>query len=315
MIEILKQEKFSFLAAAALIVFQVINAAAMADDVDDFPIAPLNPQTREDCSNLRSRYAEKITEKYREMNRCMQSEATIGLGRLCNGGYGKQAWPECGDIEFNRCELERAQERTYKLCINAVNAKNQKKKNDIDYSSHEVYKLYEKGKELGENAKSLYDAIRNPGEYMKNILHDKFHELVIGNEMKGFSRDETLAHLYQFGYDYAKWGTGKTTDPVINDLQKHMLEKIGQAHKAMLSKIDEVDFEMENFIQELHAATQNSAPKPSDFKPTPVKSLGSSGSDSHQDCYLKKSSCEQSCGGDQACLGACEDEWYVCRYE
>jgi hypothetical protein len=296
----------------AIIVCQVISSPILAEDVDDLPIAPLNPQTREDCQILRSKYSEMIAEKHREINRCMQSEPTIGKGRLCNGGYGLQAWPECGDIEYSRCELERAQDKTYKLCIEAVNAKGKKK---IDYSSHEVNKLYEKGKVLGENAKSLYEAIREPEDYFKNILHDKFHEVVVGNEMDGFSKDETISHLYKYGYDYAKWGIEKTTDPVIQDFQKHILEKIGHAHKAMLQKINHIDVEMGNFLEELHNVNQRYSPVSNTFKPTPVASPSAVIGDSHQDCYLRKSSCEQSCAGDSVCVDSCSDEWYRCRYE
>ncbi|MDD5126419.1 hypothetical protein [Methylovulum sp.] len=117
---------------------------------------------------------------------------------------------------------------------------------------------------------------------------------------------------YQYGYDFAKSGIKLTTDPVIKDLQGHMLEKIGNAHKSALLEIDRIDSEMGSFIEELRAANRSSFPASSTFKPSPIKP---SGGDSHQDCFLRKSSCEQSCGGAAACIEACGEEWYRCRYE
>jgi len=241
-------------------------------------------------------------EKHSEMNRCTRSEPTIGQGRLCNGGYGKQAWPECGEIDFSRCEIERNMDKAYKLCIDAVNAKKQKDT------------LWDRWKKLGDAANEAFKALRDSEKYIKNIAHDKLHKILLGNEKQGISQDETITHLYNYGYNFAKKGINYTNAPVIKDFQKHVLEKIGNAHKATLSKIDHIDSEMGNFIEELRAASENSSPAPGYFKPTPVKSSGGSDSDPHQNCYLKKSSCEQSCG-DSVCLESCNDEWYQCRYE
>lgn len=287
-----------------LMVFQAISIVAFAA-VDELPIAPLNPQTMQDCHNLRSKYMEMIMEKHREMRLCMQSELTIGQGRLCNGGYGKQAWPECGDIEFSRCEIERSKDKEYQLCRNAVNAKKQKEKETKDT-------LYEKGKKLGKAATEAVNAYRDPEGYLKDIAHDQLHKILIGNEAQGFSKDETIAHIYQYGYNFAKSGIKYTNDPVIRDFQNHLLEKIGNAHKSTLLKIDHIDSEMGGFIEELRAANRSSLPTSSTFKPSPIKP---SGGDSHQDCFLRKSSCEQSCGGAAACMEACGEEWYRCRYE
>jgi hypothetical protein len=303
-----KLKNSNLLVAFSLIVFHLINTTVLAADSDELPIAPMNPQAREDCNNLRSKYSLKIAQKFQEQHRCIQSEPTIGLGRQCNGGYGKQAWPECGDIEFSRCELERNKDKAFQLCIDAVNAKRNQEKKTKD-------NLWDRGKKLFDMAYEANNALRDPEEYLKDLAHEKLHEILIGNEEQGISKDETIAHIYNYGYNFATKGIEFTRDPVIKDFQKHMLEKIGHVHKTLLLKIDHIDSEMGSFVEDLRAAGLDSSFTHSSFEPTSVVAppVGSGG-DSHQDCYLKKSSCEQSCGN-SACIEACNDEWYRCRYE
>lgn len=258
----------SFLMRNIPIFFQVSGLVVMlsfalpvAAESITYPRAPLNP-TYEDCHNLYMSFLQLAQQLTQENNQCMSNPPIVDWVNEC-GRRVKRAWAQCTPIATRRCELDARQKEEVELCRSRIRQPEEtggKKVLDTLAKADELYGKYE----------DTTAFIRNPKEYLKQALQDKFSGLYreLFPSLYGGGQDDLagISVMYTYAYQYAEKGVSASPDPLVGRIQKEAFDLIAIQHQRTLNKLDRLEHEIARFGSELGPQAQKEKSRNNDLE-------------------------------------------------
>lgn len=245
-----------------------LEALAPSASQETSPAAPqtkapeaISPSAFEKCFDSVTANMTALRDKNEELNKCIQSEVHFGLSTNCRGEKVFVAWPQCGALRQEICDLEAKVDSEIKTCRNQVEEvpviKNEAQvqapvttTEPRTLTPDEYLKAMETAKNYLGKMGDIRKLLENPEEFVDSVpgLREGLDKLSQVDAQKSLDK---VKEIYEQGrVEWEKNNPLKPYEPQIQQFSKEAAKKAEELQTTSRVKIDEYSILIREYMDQ-----------------------------------------------------------------